>query len=637
MKAHKVLDRENQRIVSNLDARDTKLKITTKTLGQTRPTTEQYVFNEEQYLSMIETLGFLNEKAEKEVMNLNKITKMSREETMRIEQKARAMKTHMVVPNLLLTEYREDVINVTERYEAGIGKMKQLITGKKSSLATIASKIFEIKTINRELTEKIQNIENANLDVNIHSFKRVSDEEKKQLYMDFEQLLLNEKQKHAIFNRRLESLELEHASMDNKLVFLEDEYKKEKTEIQSTNKQRIENTSTKKRTKEELANLENQIKNCNEEIASLLSHVRMSQEYVQDAGPRKQRLENQITNLIKDINDLKSQNSTTAETMLKAQIESYKPKVADVKSQTSTMVLEIKNLDNIIQDIKDNTKMKGDEIRIYMDDISKLEDKKSLTIEEIERIRREIRELKKDLNQIDPVYQEISDIISENKNRELDLLDKFNQKKDQFRINFQTAKVCLGDKLKSFDLQLSTLKKLIVEQLAKRGDKEVLLNKVTKQPDFDWKKLSTIVELKAKISKLKSSIMSLKSGDPQSANESLKTTSAELENNKTRLLEEIQSLKRNAVTFESEHRVTYDVKTFDYDTKLKEIRELIAKRKQNVTKLEAVLSSVSNTSVLLNPEKTTMESKLEQTYKRHIDFQSKEIEDLKAALNEYSN
>ena len=110
MKMHKVFNRDDQIIKSDIDARETKLEVTTKTLEHTRPANEQFVFNEPQYLAMIETIGFLNEKAEKEIANLTKITRLSKTEIAKIEQKAKMLKNNTTIPNVFLTEYRDDVI-----------------------------------------------------------------------------------------------------------------------------------------------------------------------------------------------------------------------------------------------------------------------------------------------------------------------------------------------------------------------------------------------------------------------------------------------------------------------------------------------------------------------------------------------
>ena len=56
-----------------------------------------------------------------------------------------------------------------------------------------------------------------------------------------------------------------------------------------------------------------------------------------------------------------------------------------------------------------------------------------------------------------------------------------------------------------------------------------------------------------------------------------------------------------------------------------------------MAQLEAIVNCLSNTSVLVNPERTTIETRFEATYKRQLEQQSKEIDELKGVLNEYSN
>lgn len=637
MKMHKVLNRENQRVITDIDARQTKLEITTKTLDQTRPNNQQHVFNEDQYLAMIETLGFLNEKAEKEILNLNKITKVSREEAARMENKARALKSHMVVPNLLLTEYKEDVKTVTSRYEMGISKMKQLITSKKSSLTIITSKVTEIKDINKELMARIHAIDKASLDINIFANKRISDDAKKQIYINFDQLLLNEKQKNAILNSKLESLEVEQATLKNKLIFLEDELGKQTTQINLDNTQKFNNSTSKKRVVDELYSLNARISKQNEEIQNLTSEINKNKEFIENFLSNKTKLENQINNLIKDINEIQTRPPSTAEVKIKSQIEAYKTKLLEVRSNIASSGIEINSLQSYIDDLNNDSQLRTVDIKSYMDDIAKLESDKTSNIEQIEKIREEIRRIKRDLNVSDPIYTEICEVIDNNKKYDIELIEKYNQNKEQFRIEFQTSKVCIGDKLNSSDLQIATLRKLINEQLLKRKEKEAILEKITKKTDFDWQKLTNIVNIKSSISKTKTAILNIKSEDVQSSTDTLKNTIKDLESKKLPLQEQVADLKRNLVTFESEYRVTYDVKIDNYETKLNNLRDLIQKRKESIAKLEIIFGSISNNSVLVTPEKTTLENQFEKNYKRKIDLQSREIEDLKNVLNEYSS
>jgi len=637
MKMHKVFNRDDQIIKSDIDARETKLEVTTKTLEHTRPANEQFVFNEPQYLAMIETIGFLNEKAEKEIANLTKITRLSKTEIAEIEQKAKMLKNNTTIPNVFLTEYRDDVKQVTQKYEMGIAKMKQLVTSKKSSLATITSKISEIKAINRDLTDKIQAIDKANLDINLFNNNKIADEDKKQIYFEFEQLLLNEKQKNAVFNRKLESLEIEHSSLDNKLVFLDQEFNKQKSEMDKTTTLRKHNLTIKKRAKEDLDLLNDQLDKQNEEVKELTSTITKNKEFLDNFSTTKVKTENQILALIKEIDELRNKGPSSAENYIKSQIDSYKTKSGDTNTEIQNLITELANLENIIEELKDNIEVKSDDIKVYMKDIDELEAKKVSGQEEIDSIRNEIRKLKRDLNGSDPIYTQICEVIEENKKHELELVDKYNQKKDQYRVAFQALKISLNDKLKATDIQIQTLKKLINDQLLKRQEKEVMLDKTTKQPDFDWKKLNQLVEVKTRINKLRLSIMSLKNNDIQTNNLTVKGTITELESKKTSLQSQIAELKRNAVVFEAQNRITYDVKSVDYTTKLNGLRDLIEKRKVNIDKLEGVLATVSNHSLLIHPEKSTMEDKLEKGYRRQIEIQSKEIEDLKNVLTEYSS
>ena len=369
----------------------------------------------------------------------------------------------------------------------------------------------------------------------------------------------------------------------------------------------------------------------------LTLEINKNKEFVDSFTSVKSKLDGQIREIVKQICEIGERGPSLAEITLKSQIESYKQRTLDVRSHIVAIDIETDEIGRKTADVEEKIAQRSSDITLYMKSISELESTKEAQTEKLEKLREQIRSLKKNVDRSDPVYEEISEVIDANKKYKIELIERYNQTKDNLRIAFQTAKVCSNDKLKSIDVQITTLRKLITDQLAKRSQKEAILEKVTKQPDFDWKRLTEIIDVKKRIGATKASVMNIKSGNSKLTNEVLLESIEDFAARKKKLQESIAVLKRSAAVFESEHRITYDVKNYDFEAKIKNLRELVQKRKDNIAQLEGITQAIANNSVLINPEKTTLEAKFEATFKRQLEHQSKEIADLKNVLIEYSS